>query len=75
MLMGRFVPAIAVLAIAGALVVKPKLAPSTGTLPTHGPLFIGLLIGVILILGGLQFFPALALGPIVEHFQMLGGAS
>lgn len=75
MLMGRFVPAIAMLAIAGALVVKPKLAPSTGTLPTHGPLFIGLLIGVILILGGLQFFPALALGPIVEHFQMLGGAS
>jgi K+-transporting ATPase ATPase A chain len=75
MLMGRFVPAVAVLAIAGALVVKPKLAPSTGTLPTHGPLFIGLLIGVILILGGLQFFPALALGPIVEHFQMLGIAS
>jgi K+-transporting ATPase ATPase A chain len=75
MLMGRFAPAIAVLAIAGALVVKPKLAPSTGTLPTHGPLFIGLLIGVILILGGLQFFPALALGPIVEHFQMPGGAS
>ncbi|MGV8956095.1 MAG: potassium-transporting ATPase subunit KdpA [Cypionkella sp.] len=75
MLMGRFVPAIAVLAIAGALAAKPKLAPSTGTLPTHGPLFIGLLIGVILILGGLQFFPALALGPIVEHFQMLGGAS
>ncbi len=73
MLMGRFVPAIAVLAIAGALVVKPKLAPSTGTLPTDGLQFIGLLIGVILILGGLQFFPALALGPIVEHFQMLGG--
>ncbi|RZJ01186.1 MAG: potassium-transporting ATPase subunit KdpA [Brevundimonas sp.] len=75
MLMGRFVPAVAVLAIAGALVVKPKLAPSAGTLPTHGPLFIGLLIGVILILGGLQFFPALALGPIVEHFQMLGGVT
>jgi len=73
MLAGRFVPAIAVLAIAGSLVAKPKLAPSTGTLPTHGGLFIGLLIGVILILGGLQFFPALALGPIVEHFQMLGG--
>lgn len=72
MLFGRFVPAIAVLAIAGSLVVKPKLAPSPGTLPTHGPLFIGLLIGVILILGGLQFFPALALGPIVEHFQVLG---
>ncbi len=73
MLMGRFVPAVAVLAIAGALVVKPKLAPSTGTLPTNGLQFVGLLIGVILILGGLQFFPALALGPIVEHFQMLGG--
>jgi len=71
MLLGRFVPAIAVLAVAGALVAKPRLAPSTGTLPTHGPLFIGLLIGVILILGGLQFFPALSLGPIVEHFDML----
>lgn len=71
MLMGRFIPAVAVLAVAGALVVKPRLAPSAGTLPTHGPLFIGLLIGVILILGGLQFFPALALGPIVEHFDML----
>jgi K+-transporting ATPase ATPase A chain len=71
MLLGRFVPAIAVLAVAGSLVVKPKLTPSAGTLPTHGPLFIGLLIGVILILGGLQFFPALALGPIVEHFDML----
>lgn len=71
MLFGRFVPAIAVLAIAGSLVVKPKLAPSPGTLPTHGPLFIGLVIGVILILGGLQFFPALALGPLVEHFQMV----
>lgn len=75
MLMGRFVPAVAVLGIAGALAAKPKLAPSAGTLPTHGPLFIGLLIGVILILGGLQFFPALALGPIVEHFQMLAGAA
>ncbi|HYD26351.1 potassium-transporting ATPase subunit KdpA [Brevundimonas sp.] len=72
MLFGRFVPAVAVLAIAGSLVAKPRLAPSPGTLPTHGPLFIGLLIGVIVILGGLQFFPALALGPLVEHFQMLG---
>ena len=75
MLLGRFVPAVAVLAIAGSLVVKPKLAPSTGTLPTDSAQFIGLLIGVILILGGLQFFPALALGPIVEHFQMLAGAA
>ena len=73
MLMGRFVPAVAVLAIAGSLVVKPKLQPSTGTLPTDGLQFAGLVIGIIIILGGLQFFPALALGPIVEHFQMLGG--
>jgi potassium-transporting ATPase potassium-binding subunit len=71
MIAGRFVPAVAVLAIAGSLVAKPRLAPSAGTLPTDTGLFIGLLIGVILILGGLQFFPALALGPIVEHFQML----
>lgn len=71
MLLGRFVPAVAVLTVAGALVAKPRLVPSVGTLPTHGPLFIGLLIGVILILGGLQFFPALSLGPIVEHFDML----
>ena len=71
MLMGRFVPIIAVLAIAGSLVAKPKLAPSAGTLPTNSGQFVGLLVGVILILGGLQFFPALALGPIVEHFQVL----
>jgi K+-transporting ATPase ATPase A chain len=71
MLLGRFVPIVAVLAIAGSLVAKPKLAPTAGTLPTHGPLFVGLLMGVILILGGLQFFPALSLGPIVEHFQAL----
>ena len=54
-----------------SIVAKPKLAASTGTFPTDGPLFIGLLIGVILIMGGLQFFPAQALGPIVEHFQVL----
>ncbi|MET3667214.1 potassium-transporting ATPase subunit KdpA [Caulobacter sp. 1776] len=72
---GRFLPIVAVLAIAGALVAKPKLAPTAGTLPTDGGLFIGLLIGVILILGGLQFFPAMALGPIVEHFQALGAVA
>jgi K+-transporting ATPase ATPase A chain len=72
MVLGRFAYAIPVLAIAGALAAKPKLAATDGTFPTDGPLFIGLLIGVILIMGGLQFFPALALGPIVEHFQMLG---
>jgi len=75
MAMGRFMPIVAVLAMAGSLAAKPKLAPSTGTLPTQGGLFIGLLIGVILILGGLQFFPALALGPIVEHFQVLNAVA
>jgi K+-transporting ATPase ATPase A chain len=75
MLLGRFVPAVAVLAIAGSLAAKPKLQPTAGTLPTHNGLFVGLLIGVILILGGLQFFPALSLGPIVEHFQLLQSAA
>jgi K+-transporting ATPase ATPase A chain len=71
MAMGRYGYAIPVLAVAGSIVVKPKLAPTAGTLPTHNSLFIGLLVGVVIILGGLQFFPALALGPIVEHYQML----
>ncbi|MEW9834458.1 potassium-transporting ATPase subunit KdpA [Mesorhizobium marinum] len=73
MLLGRFAYAVPVLAIAGALVVKPRVPASAGTFPTHTPLFVGLLIGIILILGGLQFFPALALGPIVEHLAMLSG--
>ena len=59
------------MAVAGSLVAKPKLTPTAGTLPTDNSLFIALVIGVVIILGGLQFFPALALGPIVEHFQML----
>jgi len=71
MLLGRFVPAVAIFAVAGSLAAKPKLQPTAGTLPTDSGLFIGLLIGVILILGGLQFFPALSLGPIAEHFQAL----
>jgi K+-transporting ATPase ATPase A chain len=71
MLLGRFGYVIPVLAMAGSIAAKPKLEPSAGTLPTHGPLFVCLLIGVILIMGGLQFFPAQALGPIVEHFQVL----
>ena len=73
MLACRFGIIVPVMAIAGALVAKPKLAPSAGTFPTHGPLFVGLLVGVIIILSGLEYFPALALGPIVEHFQMLAG--
>jgi K+-transporting ATPase ATPase A chain len=71
MLLGRFGYVIPVLAMAGAIAAKPKLAPTAGTLPTYGPLFISLLVGVILIMGGLQFFPSQALGPIVEHFQVL----
>lgn len=75
MLLGRFPGIVAVLAIAGALAAKPKLAPTKGTLPTDSGQFVGLLIGVILILGGLQFFPALSLGPIVEHFQVLAATA
>jgi K+-transporting ATPase ATPase A chain len=75
MLLGRFAYVVPVLAMAGSIAAKPKLEPSTGTLPTHGPLFISLLIGVILIMGGLQFFPAQALGPIVEHFQVLAAVA
>lgn len=73
MLLGRFAYVVPVMAIAGALAAKKKVPASPGTFPTHGPLFVGLLIGVILILGGLQYFPALALGPIVEHFLMHAG--
>ncbi|MHA7970543.1 potassium-transporting ATPase subunit KdpA [Rhizobium sp. CAU 1783] len=73
MLLGRFAYVVPVMAIAGSLAAKVKAPASAGTFPTDGPLFVGLLIGIILILGGLQFFPALALGPIVEHFAMLAG--
>ncbi|MGB3813604.1 MAG: potassium-transporting ATPase subunit KdpA [Shinella sp.] len=73
MLLGRFAYVVPVMAIAGSLAAKIKVPPSAGTFPTDGPLFVGLLIGIILILGGLQFFPALALGPIVEHLAMLAG--
>ena len=73
MLLGRFAFLVPVLAIAGSLAAKPKLPPSAGTFPTDSGLFVGLLIGVILILGGLQFLPALSLGPLAEHFAMLAG--
>jgi potassium-transporting ATPase potassium-binding subunit len=72
MLIGRFGLAVPVLAIAGALVRKKKVPASAGTLPTHTPLFIAWLIGVVIIVGALSFFPALALGPIVEHL-IIGG--
>jgi potassium-transporting ATPase potassium-binding subunit len=73
MFVGRFFMIIPAMAIAGSLAAKKTLPPSTGTFPTHGGLFVGLLIGVILIIGGLTFFPALALGPIVEQFAMAAG--
>lgn len=73
MLMGRFLVIIPALAIAGSLAAKKRVPASTGTLPTDGGLFVGLLVGVILIVGGLTFFPALALGPIVEHLAMSAG--
>jgi len=73
MLMGRFLVIIPALAIAGSLIAKKTVPASAGTFPTDGPLFVGLLVGTILIVGGLTFFPALALGPVVEHLAMLAG--
>ncbi len=71
MMIGRFFFVIPALAVAGSLAAKKTLPPSAGTFPTHGPLFVGLAIGVILIVGGLTFFPALAVGPVVEQVAML----
>lgn len=72
MLVVRFVPMIATLAMAGSLVGKKKIATTAGTLSTSNAMFIGLLIFVVLLIGALSFFPALALGPIAEHLQMIG---
>ena len=69
---GRFVPIVAVLAIAGKLAGKPRLAVSAGTMPTHGPLFVVLLVGAVIIVGALTYIPALALGPVVEQLQLFG---
>lgn len=73
MFIGRFWMIIPAMAIAGSLAQKKTVAASSGTFPTTGGLFVGLLVGVILIVGGLTFFPALALGPIVEHLAMQAG--
>ncbi|MDU3044039.1 potassium-transporting ATPase subunit KdpA, partial [Bradyrhizobium sp.] len=73
MFVGRFFMIIPAMAIAGSLAEKKSIPPSAGTLPTTGGLFVGLVVGVILIIGGLTFFPALALGPIVEHLAMTAG--
>ena len=70
MLFARFVPMLAVLAIAGSLVQKRRVAAGPGTLSTADPMFIGLLIFVVLLVGALSFFPAQALGPVAEYFQM-----
>lgn len=75
MLMGRFLVIVPVMAIAGSLAAKKSVPASIGTFPTDGGLFIGLLVGVVLIVGGLTYFPALAVGPVVEHLSMLAGQS
>jgi K+-transporting ATPase ATPase A chain len=73
MLVGRFLMIIPLLAAAGSLAAKKQIPVTSGTLPTHGTLFVGLLVGTIIIVGALTFFPALSLSPIVEHFLMQQG--
>jgi K+-transporting ATPase ATPase A chain len=70
MWLGRFAMIVPVLALAGSLAAKPRLAVTAGTMPTHGPLFVGLLIGAVLLVGVLNYVPALALGPVAEHLQL-----
>jgi potassium-transporting ATPase potassium-binding subunit len=73
MLMGRFIYVIPLLAVAGSLAQKKHVAPSAGSVPTHSPQFVGLLVGVVLIMGGLTYFPAVSLGPITEQVAMNRG--
>jgi K+-transporting ATPase ATPase A chain len=73
MLVGRFLIIIPMLAAAGSLASKKRVPVTSGTLPTHGVLFVGLLIGTVVIVGALTFFPALSLSPIVEHLLMQAG--
>ena len=73
MLIGRFLMMIPALGIAGSMVDKKVIPPGPGTFPTNGTLFVGLLVGVVLIVGALTFFPALSLGPIAEHFSARAG--
>ncbi len=73
MWLGRYWPIVAVLAVAGSLAAKKRVPVTPGTLPTHGPTFVILLIGTIVLVGALTFVPALALGPIVEHLRLWGG--
>ncbi len=74
MFFARFWIIVPVLAFAGSIVTKKKVPVSAGTLPTHNLLFVLWLIGVVIVIGALTFFPALALGPIVEHLQLHGGS-
>lgn len=71
MLTGRFGVMLPVLAIAGSLAAKKQTPPGPGTLPTHTPLFVVMLVSVVIVVGALSFFPALALGPIVEHLMLV----
>jgi len=73
MLAGRFLMMVPVLAVAGALAGKKVVPPGPGTFPTTGPLFVVLLVGVVVVVGALTFFPALALGPVLEHFVTRSG--
>ena len=73
MLIGRFLIIIPMLAVAGSLAAKRRVPATSGTFPTHGPLFVVLLVGTVVIVGALTFFPALSLSPIVEHFLMHEG--
>jgi K+-transporting ATPase ATPase A chain len=73
MLLGRFSVLIPILAIAGHFAAKKITPPSAGTFPTDGALFVVLLLGIVLIVGALNFFPALSLGPILEHFLLISG--
>jgi K+-transporting ATPase ATPase A chain len=75
MWIGRFLFLIPLLAAAGSLVGKKRVPATAGTFPTHGPLFVGLLVGTVFIVGALTFFPALSLGPVVEHYLMQSGNS
>jgi K+-transporting ATPase ATPase A chain len=73
MLVGRFLFLLPLLAAAGSLAKKKRVPETGGTLPTHGPLFVGLLVGTVVLVGALTYFPALALGPVVEHFLLQEG--
>lgn len=75
MLIGRFAVIVPMLAVAGSLAMKSRSPATSGSFPTDGPLFIGLLVAIVLIVGGLTYFPALALGPLVEHLAMLARSS